>query len=119
MVRAHEPRHRAAFRRADSRAAMPARVVKGMQLAVAVAHDHDGILPDLHRQIISRIRHFAVVADEQPIAVPDHLEIEPVLLLTAIKLALEGGLVLASLQSIEDDLTRAHRESRMLVECNG
>ena len=94
---------------------MAARVVKGMQLTVAVAHDHDGVLPDLHRQIIPRIRHFAVMADEQPIAVPDHLQIDPVFLLAAIKLTFEGGLVLASLQSIEDDLTRAHRESRMLV----
>ena len=104
MVRAHEPRRRAALRRADSRAAMPARVVKGVQLAVAVAHHHHGILADLHRQIIPGIRHFAVMADEQPVPVPDHLEIDPVFLLSAIELTFEGGLVLASPQSIENDL---------------
>ena len=115
MVRTHQPRRRATLRRADPRAPMAARIVKGVQLAVAVADHHHGILSDLHRQIIARIRHFTIVADEQPIAVPDHLEIDSVLFLAAIKLTLEGGLVLASPQSIEDDLARAHRGSRLAV----
>ena len=75
---------------------MPAGVVEGVQLAVAVAHHHDRVLADLNRQVIAGIRHFTIMTDEQPVAVPDHLEIDPILLLPAIKLALEGGLVLAS-----------------------
>ena len=66
---------------------------KALERAIPVAHHDHRILADLHRQIIAGIQHFAVVTDEEPIAIPDHIEIDLVLLGAAIKFPLQCGLV--------------------------
>jgi Na+/glutamate symporter len=40
--------------------------------------------------------HFAVMANEQPIAIPNHLKIDPVILVTAIEFPFQGGLGVAA-----------------------
>ncbi len=59
---------------------MPAGIVEGAQAAVAVAHHQHRILADLHRQVVAGIQHLAIVTHEQPIAVPDHVQIDLVIL---------------------------------------
>ncbi len=100
MIGADQPRRVPMFRRTDARAAVPARIVKCANPAVAVAHHDDGIFAHLHRQIISRVQYLAVVPDEEPIAVPDHVEIEPIVLGTGVEVPLQRGRAVAASQSI-------------------
>src|SRR5579871_5029924 len=76
---------------------MAAGVVKGAQRTVAVAYHHHRIAAHLESEIVAGILHFAVVSDEQPIAVPDQLEIDLIFLLLAVKILMQGsgGLALA------------------------
>ena len=98
MIGTDQPRRGAVLRRTDSRAAMPAGIVEGAQAAVAVAHHDDRILADLHRQVVPGIQHFAVVTHEQPVAVPNHLQIDLIILRAAIEVSLQGGLEISSPQ---------------------
>lgn len=63
-------------RGANSRAAMPARVVKRPDIAVAVTHDQNRIFADLQGQIVACLRDLAVVSDKHPIAIPERLQLE-------------------------------------------
>ena len=76
--------------------------------AVAVAQDHHRIHADLHRHVVAGLRYFAIVPDEQPIPVPDHLEIDLVFFRAAIKFPLESGLGLPSSQTAQYDIARIH-----------
>ena len=57
---------------------MPARIVEGADHAVTPAHDQQRIVADLKRDIVARARDFAVVADEQPLAGEQPLDLDPV-----------------------------------------
>lgn len=61
--------------RADAGAAVTARIVQSTNSALAVAHEHYGVLPHLHGEIVPRARNFAIMPDEQPVPVPDLLQI--------------------------------------------
>ena len=111
MIGTHQPRRRPALGGTNPRSAMPASVVEGAQSAVAVAQDDDRILADLHRQEVPRVRHLAIVAHEQPIAVPDHVQIDLVILLTAIKFPLQRRLEITSPQSAQHGIARNHEAS--------
>src|SRR5882762_11337287 len=87
---------------------MPASIVEGAQAAVAIAQDHYGIFADLHGQVVAGIQHFAVVPHEQPIAVPDHLQIDLVILRAAVEISFEGGFEIASPQSAQHGVARSH-----------
>src|SRR5882762_10982475 len=97
---------------------MPASIVEGAQAAVAIAQDHYGLFADLHRQVVAGIQHFAVVPHEQPIAVPDHLQIDLVVLRAAVEISFKGGFEIASPQSAQHGIARSHQmfgmESRAL-----
>src|ERR1700753_4187838 len=101
MVGAHQPSDRATLGGTDSRAPMPAGVMKRIEAAVAVAHHYDRILADLHGQVVSRIRDLAIMPDEEPVPIPDHLEIDLVLFGAAIKFTLQRGFVLSAAQSAQ------------------
>jgi hypothetical protein len=62
---------------ADAGAAMAAGIVQSVDAAVVAAHQHYGIGADLHSEVVARAWDFAVMADEQPVPVPDVLEVEP------------------------------------------
>jgi hypothetical protein len=87
---------------------MPAGIVKCVETAVAVAHDHHRVHADLHSHVVSGIRHLAIVTDEEPIPVPNHVEIDLVFFRAAIKLPLEGGLGFPSSQAAQYDIARIH-----------
>ena len=108
MIRAHQSGDGTPPGGADSRSAMPARIVECIEAARAVAHDHHGVHADLHGQVVSGIRHLAIMTDEEPIPVPDHVEIDLVFFRAAIKLPLEGGLGFPSSQAAQYDIARIH-----------
>src|ERR1700720_275894 len=88
---------------------MPAGIVEGAQTAVAVAQNDDRIVADLDRQIVAGILHFAVVTHEQPIAVPNHVQIDLVVLRAAIEISFQGGFEITSPQSAQHGIARGHR----------
>src|SRR5450432_3354649 len=108
MIRTYETRRGAALRGADSRAAMPARIVECTQSAFAVVHDDDRILSDLNRHVVAGAGNLAVMADEQPIPIPDHVQIDLVIVLAAIEFSLQGGLGIPSPQTVQHGITRSH-----------
>src|SRR5215813_3678998 len=56
-------------------AAMAAHVEEGVNLAVRVAHDQDRVLPYVGREEVARLRDLALVAEEEPAASEDPLEL--------------------------------------------
>src|SRR5262245_30490606 len=63
--------------RADARAPMAARIMKGADRAGLITHDHNRKIANLQRKIAAGFRQFAVVAGEQPFTIEDEFEIEP------------------------------------------
>ena len=108
MVGADETRSRAVLRGADSRASVSAGVMEGVQRAFAVAHHQNRILADLYRQVVARIRDLAVVPHEQPVAIPDHFQIDLVILRAAIEVPLQGGFGITVPQSAQHEIARIH-----------
>ena len=76
VIGAHELGRRPAMLLAHPAAAMAAGIVQRIDLAVIAAHDDHRIGADLHGHVIARMGNFAVMADEQPVLVPDMLEVE-------------------------------------------
>jgi hypothetical protein len=69
---------------------MAAGIVKGANGAGPVAGDDDGIIAHLHREIVAGLGDLAVVADEQPVAIPDRLKIELVVIGVDVESLLEA-----------------------------
>ena len=78
---------------------MPAGIVESAHTAVPVAQHHHRILADLHGQIIARVQQLAVVADEQPVAIPNHVQVDLIVFLTCIELSLQGSFGIAAPQA--------------------
>jgi hypothetical protein len=76
VIGADELCRRAFLGVADAAAAMAAGIVEGVDLALLVAHQHDRIVADLHGDVAARLRQLAIMADEQPVAIPDQLHVE-------------------------------------------
>ncbi len=76
VIGADEAHRRTFVDRANPAAAMPAGVVESPDLALEVAHHEDRIVADLHGEEGARFVELAVVPDEQPLPVPDHLHVE-------------------------------------------
>jgi hypothetical protein len=76
MIGADQLRRDAALGAAHPAAAMTASVVEGADDAVAVAQHDDRIGADLHREVTAGLGQLAIVAREQPVAIPNQLEIE-------------------------------------------
>src|SRR5262249_23260643 len=58
-------------------AAMAAHVEEGVDLAVRVAHDQDRGLPHVGREEVARLRDLALVAEGEPAASEEPLELLP------------------------------------------
>ncbi len=108
MIGADEPLCRAFGRRADARAAMPAGIVERADLPVAAADDDDRIVADLQREVVAGRRDLAIMAGEQPVAIEERLEIEPVELGIGIELPVEAHAGAASLEFGEHGVGRVH-----------
>eukprot|EP01035_Chromulina_nebulosa_P008895 gene8896-biopygen7508 len=89
---------RAAILRADAVAAMAAGVVESADDLILAAHDDNRIITDLGGEVISGARDFAVMADEQPVAIPDLLHVELEIILIDIEGLLEAEAFAAVLQ---------------------
>ncbi|ENN89027.1 hypothetical protein RHSP_02217 [Rhizobium freirei PRF 81] len=98
VVGADELGRGAAFGRADARTAMATAVVEGADNLVAAANDDDRIFADLHREIVAGARYFAVMADEQPVAIVDHFHIELEVILIDVEGLLQAEALAAVLQ---------------------
>jgi hypothetical protein len=59
---------------------MTAGIVKGPDLLLAVTNNDDGIAADLNREEIAGLRHFAIMADEQPVTIEDVFHVETVVI---------------------------------------
>ena len=89
---------------ANSRAAVPAGIVIGAHAALAIAHHDDRVLADLHGQVLAGIEQLAVMTHEQPIAIPNHIEVDLVVLRAHIKVPFQGGGGLAAAQPFQHDV---------------
>ena len=76
VIGTDEPRRGALVGRADAAAAMAAGIVEGADAAFAVANDHHRVGADLHGEEAAGTGDLAVVADEEPVAVPDQFHVE-------------------------------------------
>ncbi|EEF24834.1 conserved hypothetical protein [Ricinus communis] len=85
VIGTDETHRRAVLLGADARAAVTAGIVEGADDIVAAADDDDGILTDLHGEIGARLRQFAIVTHEEPVAVVDHFHIELEIVLVDIE----------------------------------
>jgi hypothetical protein len=107
---------------------MAARVVEATQCALAITHDDDRVFADLYGEVVAGLGDFAIVADEQPISVPDHLEIDLIVLGAHIEVPLQGGGRFASAQpaqhlftgvkyraSVHTQVPGFHRDFRCLL----
>ena len=108
MIGADEALHAAGVVRADARSAVSAGVVEGADRPVALAHDDDGEVADPHREVISRLRNFAIVADEQPFPVEDRLEVEAVEVGVGIEALLQAQTFSPRLQRRQHRVFRVH-----------
>ncbi len=84
--------------RADARAAMAARIVQCPDRALPVSNDNDRVIADLRREIVPRPRDFAIMADEQPILVPDLLQVLTVIISIDVEGAVEAVAFATGLQ---------------------
>lgn len=82
----------------QTRLPMAAGIVEGADLPVAAPHDHDGIVADLNGEEAARLGDLAIVADEQPVAMPDQFHIE----LLEIRIDVEGLLQAEAVPPIAD-----------------
>ena len=85
VVGADELRRCALFGGANARAAMAAGIVESSDLSLAVAYDDDRIVANLNREVVARLGHLAIMADEQPVAIENVLHVETVIIRIGIK----------------------------------
>ncbi len=97
--------------RAHTRTAVAAGIVKGANGAGPVAGDDDGIIAHLHREIIAGLGDLAVVADEKPVAVPDRLKIELVVVGVDVEGLLEAVAFAPVLELAEHVAVNVHAGS--------
>ncbi|MNZ86934.1 hypothetical protein D3C78_1057790 [compost metagenome] len=86
VVRTDKARRLALLRGADAGAAVATGIVEGADLPIATANDDDGIGADLNGEIAAGLLHFAIMADKQPVAIPDRFHIQ----LEIIRVRVEG-----------------------------
>ncbi len=70
---------------ANAVAAVAAGVVESADDLILAAHDHDRIIADLNGEVVAGARDLAVVAHEQPVAIPDRLHVELEVILIDVK----------------------------------
>ncbi|MCY1506615.1 hypothetical protein D9M68_408670 [compost metagenome] len=98
MIGTDELRRRALVLRADAGAAVAAGVVERADRALAIAGDDDRIVADLDGEIVAGPRDFAIVADEQPIPIPDVFQVLPVIVGVDVEGPIEAVAVTPALQ---------------------
>ena len=76
MLWTNQSRRRASICRTHAAAAMPTGVVEGTDFTVTAAHDNDRVVANLDREETARLADFAVMADEQPVAIPDQFHVQ-------------------------------------------
>src|SRR5208282_3889704 len=111
MIGADEPLRCALFCGANSRAAMPARIVERVDRPVAPPQDDDRIVANLHREIVARSRDLAVMAGKHPVPGEDRLEIETVEIGVGIKFPVEAHAGAPGLQFGQHGVCQVHRIS--------
>jgi hypothetical protein len=83
---------------------MPAGIVESAHAPLAITHDNDRVLADLDGQVLARIEQFTVMTDEQPIAIPNHIEVDLEILGTDVEVPFQGGGGLAVAQAFQHDV---------------
>src|SRR5580658_85787 len=108
MIGADQARRLTVRGGAYSGTAMAAAIVKGPQRALSIPdHDHRKGA-DLHGQVTARIRHFAVVTDEQPVSIPDHVQIDLVIHRTAVEAPIQRSEGISPPQSPQHGIEFSH-----------
>ena len=108
MVGADQLGGGALLRGADAAATMPAGIVEGLDLALLVANDHHRIVADLNGYVAARLRQFAIMADEQPVAIPDQLHVELEIVRVGVEGLLERETLLAAVEPLQHVVARIH-----------
>src|SRR5271168_3917186 len=87
---------------------MPAGVVKGARCAIMAAHNEDGIVANLQREIASGFRDLAIMAGEQPFPVMNRFEIEAMKFRVAVEFSAEGEAGAAAIEFGQHLMSRIH-----------
>ncbi len=86
---------------ADSRTAMAAGIVQRADHALTVADDDDGVFADLEGKIGAGLGDLAVMADEEPVLVPDFFQIDLEEIGIGVEGLFEAVAGLAALEALE------------------
>jgi hypothetical protein len=100
---------------------MAAGVVEGTHLAVAAAHHRHRVVADLQRQVLARLLQLEGMASEDPLAVPDLLEILAVHVGVAVGQTRQAMALLALTDQVQYGgfLVHCYRHSRTGAGCIG
>ena len=90
---------------------MTATVVKSAYVALPVVQDDDRIIADLHREAAAGPGQFAIMAGEQPFAIPDQFHIEPEEIGIGVKALVQGIAVSAAFDPVPHLLPRIHLQT--------
>ena len=90
---------------------MTATVVKSAYVALPVVQDDDRIIADLHREAAAGPGRFAIMAGEQPFAIPDQFHIEPEEIGIGVKALVQGIALSAAFDPLPHLLPRIHPQA--------
>lgn len=90
---------------------MTATVVKSAYVALSVVQDDDRIIADLHREAAAGPGRFAIMAGEQPFAIPDQFHIEPEEIGIGVKALVQGIALSAAFDPLPHLLPRIHPQA--------
>lgn len=93
---------------AHAAAAMPAGVVESVDPSLLVADQHHRIIADLNGDVATWFRQLAIMADEQPVTIPDQLHVELEIVGIGVKGLLKRVARLAALQEPQHVVARIH-----------
>ena len=108
VIGADEPHGCALLGGADPAAAMPAGVVESADRSFKIAHQDHRIFADLYGEEGAGLVELAVVPDEQPVSVPDHLHVEPEVAGVDVEGLRQGETCAAALEPSQHVVSRVH-----------
>jgi len=83
-------------------------IMEGTDLPVTTAHDDDGIGADLNGEIAAGLRHLTIMADKQPVAIPDRFHVQLEIIRVRVERLFQAEAFAAVLQLAQYGFTQFH-----------
>ncbi len=117
VIGTDEARRGTGFLGADAVATVAAGIVEGADGAVTAADDQDRVIADLQGEILAALLDLAIMADEQPVAIPDHFHVQLEIVLVDIEGLLEAETLAAVFQLPQNLIAQIHRHFLVNSAC--